>query len=108
MKTEHIQTQQSKGGRLYILYIKSDNFDDIESLVDKKDYSMFVPIIDNNIYVDCERCEVIENIKSLCDFIVRSAPIRITFKEGYELYNKCTEEVEKLRKNLKPDNKQSN
>ncbi len=29
MKTEHIQTQQNKGGRLYILYIKSDNFDDI-------------------------------------------------------------------------------
>lgn len=46
-----------------------------------------------------------ENIKSLCDFIVRSAPARITFKEGYELYNKCTEEVEKLRNHLKPDDK---
>ena len=72
---------------------------------DKKDQSMFVPIIDNNIYVDCERCGVIENIKSLCDFIVRSEPVRITFKEGYEFYNKCTEEVEKLRKNLKSDDK---
>lgn len=46
-----------------------------------------------------------ENIKSLCDFIVRSAPASITFKEGYELYNKCTEEVEKLRNHLKPDDK---
>lgn len=66
---------------------------------------MFVPIIDNNIYADCKRCGVIENIKSICDFIVRSVPARITFKEGYELYNKCTEEVEKLRKHLKPDDK---
>ena len=47
MKTEHMQTQQNKGGRLYILYIKFDNFDDIESLGDKKDYSMYVPIINN-------------------------------------------------------------
>ena len=94
MKTEHIQTQQNKGRRLYILYIKSDNFDDIESLGDKKNHSIFVPIIDNNIYADCERCGVIENIKSLCDFIVRSAPARITFKEVYELYDKCTDEVE--------------
>lgn len=78
-----------------MLYIKFDNFDDIESLGDKKDYSMFVTIIDNNVYAECERCGVIENIKSLCDFIVRSAPTRITFKEGYELCNKCTEEVEK-------------
>ncbi|WEG34465.1 hypothetical protein PYS61_02415 [Amygdalobacter indicium] len=64
---------------------------------------MFVPIIDNNIYADCERGGVIEKIKSLCNFIVRSAPARITFKEVYELYTKCTEEVEKLRKHLKPD-----
>lgn len=66
---------------------------------------MFVTIIDNNDYADCERCGVIENIKSLCDLIVRLAPARITFKEGYGLYNKCTEEVEKIRKQLKPDDK---
>lgn len=66
---------------------------------------MFVHIIDNNIYADCERCGVIEKIKSLCNFIVRSAPARITFKEGYEFYTKCTEKVEKLRKHLKPDDK---
>lgn len=42
-----------------MLYIKFYNFDDIESLGDKKDYSMFVPIIDNNVYVECERCGVI-------------------------------------------------
>lgn len=108
MKTEHMQTQQNKGGRLYILYIKFDNFDDIESLGDKKDYSMYVPIINNNIYADCERCGVIKNIKYLCDFIVRSAPTRITSKKGYELYNKCTEEIEKLSKYLKLDDKQPN
>lgn len=74
-----------------MIYIK---FDDIESLGYKKDYSIFV----HNVYIEYERCRIIENIISLCDFIVRSAPKRITFKEGYELYNKCKEEVEKLRK----------
>ena len=72
---------------------------------DKKDHSMYVPIINNNIYADCERCGVIKKIKSLYDFIVRSAPTRITSKKGYELYNKCTEEIEKLSKYLKPDDK---
>ena len=65
----------------------------------------FTLYTNNNIYADCERCGVIKNIKSLCDFIVRSAPTRITSKKGYELYNKCTEEIEKLSKYLKLDDK---
>ena len=39
---------------------------------------MFVPIIDNNVYAECERYGVIEIIKSHSDFIVRSAQARIT------------------------------
>lgn len=88
-----------------MLYVKFDSFDDVEVMGDKKDHGMFVPNKDDNVYAECERCGAIENIKSPCDFIVRSAPARTTFKEGYELCNKCTEEVEKLRKYLKPDDK---
>lgn len=77
-----------------MLYVKFDDFEDVSVMGNEKDHGMFITIKDGNVYAECERCGVVERITSPCEFIASTFRSRVNFNEGYELCEKCLQEVE--------------
>lgn len=87
-----------------MLYVKIESFDEIIVMGNEQDCGMFIPISDDNVYAVCERCDEIDRLENPCQFIAKSSDTRATFKDEYELCDKCTEDVRILKKYLGKEN----